>query len=156
MTASVAHPGMQDIEAEVDALMHRAASQERMAQLVGCDQSQISRKATRVAAGDATWLEVLRASQLIALILGDERVGKAVSDVMSRRRLPMGDERDLSTQISREIERSAALTQTWVRCMADGALTREEINDLVVAADGLKDTCDAIIRDARAWKARRA
>jgi hypothetical protein len=147
---------MQSVETEVDGLIRRAGSQEQVALLCRCDQAQISRKATRVAAGDASWMEVLRAGQLVALGHADDRVRAAVQAAMERRHLPSGNERCLPDDIAKEIERSSALTMLWVKAMSDGQLTREEINALIVAAEGLRETCDAILRDARALRARRS
>lgn len=155
MTASTLQASMQAVEAEIEALMARAGSQEAVASLCHCHQAQISRKATRVAAGDASWVEVLRASQLVALGMADDRVRAAVVSAMERRRLPAGDERDLPKDIAAEVERSSALTLTWVRAMADGQLNGAEIAELIVAAEGLRETCDAILRDARALRLRR-
>jgi hypothetical protein len=112
-------------------------------------------KATRVAAGDASWLEVLRAGQLVALAQADERVRAALLAATERRMQPSGDERDLPGDIAREVARSSALTLTWMKAIEDGVLNRRELTDIIVAAEGLRETCDSIMRDARAQQLRR-
>jgi hypothetical protein len=150
MNALPCDPSMQAVEAEIDALLQRAGSQEQASCLLNCDQSQVSRKMTRVAAGDASWIEVLRLSQGIALSRQDDRVHAAIEAAMAKRPAPRGDERALPSDIQAEVEHSAALTQTWLRATADNNLNAAELAELIHRAEDLRATCDKIITNARA------
>jgi hypothetical protein len=141
---------MQAVEAEVDAMLRRSGSQEQQANLLHCDQAQVSRKATRVAAGDTTWMESLRAEQLIALGSADDRVRMAVEAAMEARPQPMGDAQALPRDIAVEVARAAELTQAWLAAIADNQLTSTELLDVIAKAEALRATCDTIARNARA------
>src|SRR5574343_721159 len=148
--ASPCDPAMQAVEAEVDALLRRSGSQEQQANLLHCDPAQVRRKAPRVAAGDTTWMETLRAGPLIALGQVDERVRQAAESAMEARPQPLGDAHALPRDIAVEVARAAALTHAWLAAIADNQLTATELLDVIAKAEALRATCDTIVRNARA------
>lgn len=115
--------------------------------MVGCDPSRISRKAQRVQAGDASWVEVLSGAQLLSLARAHDQVGAAVQLAIEGRPQPSGDAAALPLDVAQQISDAADLQRTWVEASADRRLTAVELDLLLAKAQRARDGLQHMVRD---------
>jgi hypothetical protein len=133
------------VEEQIELIARR--SQEQLARLAGCDPSRISRKAARVGAGDASWVEALSGAQLLSLARADSQIGAAVVLMVEGRALPSGDPASLPLDVDDQIAGSADLQRTWNKAQADHKLTAVEIDNLLQKAQRHRDTMQRLVRN---------
>lgn len=115
--------------------------------MAGCDPSRISRKAARVALGDAAWVEALSGAQLLNLARADGQVGAAVVLMVEGRAQPSGDPAALPQDVAEQITDAAELQRLWVEAQADRKLTAVEIDLLLQKAQRARDGLQRLVRD---------
>lgn len=144
MSATSNSPVMR-VEEQVELAARR--SQEQLARMAGCDPSRISRKAARVAVGDASWVEALSGAQLLNLARADGQVGAAVVLMVEGRQQPCGDPARLPQDVAELVSDAAELNRTWVDAQADHKLKAVEIDNLLQKAQRARDRLSRQISD---------
>lgn len=127
-----------------------SVTQEQVAQMAGCDQSRISRKAARVQSGDAAWIEVLSGIQLLSVARANDQVGAAVQMAIAGRAQPSGDPAALAEDVAQQISDAADLQRTWVRAQKDHRLSPRELDTLIAQTQKAREGLQRLVRDLTA------